>query len=327
MGVKGECGVLPDASSPGGAIQAIKNAITHAKTRFWLLGWGIMIALIAQSSLRYYSGSSSFDHQIDRAIIIGGFAILLISALVHQTKGGRRERYADVTGQTHRALHELRDLQSYLLYHADGPDEGKYSPQLDMNFRGRIEIVLDLLSDIFTTVSSAQCRIAIKLVEDAGDKLYVFTFARDAKSIAKSAASDKRRHEEKLDTIEENEDFHQIFDRRDPFFFCGDLARRSHHKNTSFKIYGTPHQGGWYHAAFPSLWWTLPYRSVIVWPIQQLDARHLNFEPLGCIGFLAVDCAVPNRFREQSDVPLGAGIADAMFHCFRLWNALRAAPR
>jgi len=64
-----------------------------------------------------------------------------------------------------------------------------------------------------------------------------------------------------------------------------------------------------------------------VWPIQQLDSRSLTFESLGCIGFLAVDCAAPNRFREQSDVPLGAGIADAMFHCFRLWNALRAAPR
>jgi hypothetical protein len=107
------------------------------------------------------------------------------------------------------------------------------------------------------------------------------------------------------------------------FFFSNDLTRRVHYTNTSFKVYGKPPEKKWYHSRFPASSWTLPYRAAIVWPIQQLESDSLQFEALGCIGFLAVDCARPNSFRKQLDVPLGAGIGDALYHCFVVWNALR----
>jgi len=95
--------------------------------------------------------------------------------------------------KSHRTLHELRDLQSYLQYYANDPDDNPHKGQLDLTFRSRIEIVLDLLADIFTTITGTQCRLAIKLVEYTDEpKLYAFTFARDTKSIAKSTQSDKK---------------------------------------------------------------------------------------------------------------------------------------
>jgi hypothetical protein len=101
---------LPDASSPTGPARAIKDAVAKARTPLRLIGWLIMIALFAKWGLSYFQSSVTFDQQIDRAVILVGFSILLIFSLIQQYQGHRPERYADITSSLHKISHELRDL-------------------------------------------------------------------------------------------------------------------------------------------------------------------------------------------------------------------------
>jgi hypothetical protein len=37
------------------------------------------------------------------------------------------------------------------------------------------------------------------------------------------------------------------------------------------------------------------------------------------LGFLCVDAAIPNVFDQSRDVPIGAGVADTLFHVLAPW--------
>jgi hypothetical protein len=313
---------LSEASSPTGAIRAIWDVAAKAKAGLRLVGWLLIVGLLFKYGWSYLGGSINLDQQIDRAVILIGFGVLLISHLIEQYQSHRLERYADITPSLHRVSHELRDLQSFLNFVSENERTTTDPGQFDMIFRKHIEAILDAVVTVFGIVTGTRCRAAVKLVHVLDqDRAYAYTFARDG--LSKSASSDKKRHESRQDSIDENEDFWLIFRKQNPYFFSNDLTRRVHYTNTSFKVYGKPPEKKWWQSRFPAYSWTLPYRATIVWPIQQLESDSLKFETLGCIGFLAVDCPLPNRFREQSDVPLGAAIGDALYHCFVAWNALR----
>ena len=69
--------------------------------------------------------------------------------------------------------------------------------------------------------------------------------------------------------------------------------------------------------------WPLPYRSTIVWPIQQRESRLLPLRAnVGCIGFLAIDSESRNVFRENWDFPIGAAVSDSLFHPLKFYASL-----
>ena len=59
--------------------------------------------------------------------------------------------------------------------------------------------------------------------------------------------------------------------------------------------------------------WPLPYRSTMVFPIQQGESETFTFDPPGCIGFLTIDNRFRHAFRERGDAPIGMSLADALF--------------
>lgn len=72
----------------------------------------------------------------------------------------------------------------------------------------------------------------------------------------------------------------------------------------------------------PRIGWTLPYVATIVWPVQQKESEVLLVEDEGCIAYLTVDSKHRGVFKEQFDLYLGAGVADALFHPLSLFSDL-----
>jgi hypothetical protein len=177
-------------------------------------------------------------------------------------------------------------------------------------------------------VAGTTRRAAIKTVFSRNEKIYVCVFTRDKRSNRINMRQDKERFERLADPIEGNEDFHSIFIEEKHYFIENDLPRYINYLNTSFDRVGGYWRGSsWFQRTFFPAWgWPLPYRSTMVFPIQQKDSETFAFDPPGCIGFLAIDSRFRNVFRERFDCPIGLSLADALFRPLYRYVSLLRSP-
>lgn len=301
--------------TPSATLRTIRNTVKGARKHLVLFGWLLIAAVSVKFAANYFTASKDFDHQIDRIVIVVGFFILLIGSIYREISRIRKEKYANIGAITHAINHTIRDLTTYITQ-IDVVNQGQAElTQVQLLVQNQLIFILDKVTDLFSMVTNTTCRASIKRIHDPGDgKLYVYTLARDNVSGRLNRQRDKNRFEKLQDSLEENEDFYSIFGESKTYFFCNDLLRRTHYRNSSFKVYGKrPDNLRIWQTFVSSLWWTLPYRSTIVWPIQQLESDKLSFESRGCIGFLTVDSEFRNVFQKRFDVSIGAGVSDVLF--------------
>ncbi|SHH81137.1 hypothetical protein [Desulfofustis glycolicus] len=247
--------------------------------------------------------------------------LLLAYVIAREYLSSRKEKYANITEFHHNCLHNTRDLFTFLS-EVDTKDlsEKELNRIFTVTTHGLIK-VLDSLSSIFTLLTGTSCRACIKVIYEHDGKLFVRTLARDNSSYLYNALIDKKRYNNHEDQLMENIDFQMLYNKGYPgqsSFFCNNLAAREDYQSSSFGVYGKiPEKRSWY-SKLTCKDWTLPYRSAIVWPIQQVESPYFHFNAAGCIGFLAVDSNSRGVFNRKWDVWIGAGIGDALFHVINL---------
>jgi hypothetical protein len=307
----------------GSARSTLQEIICNLKiTELVKLVGAVASPFIILHTIEKFIGFSSDKFSLILASIIGIELILLILILaVHEIWSSRKQKYANITKHLHHCLHISRDIVSYL-HEID-------TSRMDENDKKRVfkevikELVsmLDSLSTIYSLLTGTRCRASIKSIYSDGDCLYVRSLARDKMSYTEHYNSDKKRYEDKKDNIKDNEDFDILFSNEIPgknYFFCNNLPERRNYKSSSYSIFGKPENEIDLREKIFCHGWTLPYRSTIVWPIQQKENGELHFQEQRCIGFLAVDSESRRVFRERWDVWIGAGIADTIFHPINL---------
>ena len=273
--------------------------------------------LIVFSLNRFIGFSDEWFEIILTSTVSVGFILLLIFLVVREIMSSRKEKYANITEKHHFCFHTTRDIETFLndIDPASLTEKDK-EHIFTAATNGYIKI-LDGVATIYSMLTGTRCRATIKTIYEKDGKLFVRTLARDADSYEHNFETDIQRFEDNKDAIEENEDFELLYDEKQPgqsCFFCNNLIERRIYKTSSFKVYGEPNKEMSWYERMRCKGWTLPYRSAIVWPIQQKKNRYFAFDEIGCIGFLAVDSESRGVFKKNWDTWLGAGIADALFH-------------
>jgi len=216
----------------------------------------------------------------------------------------RKQRFADAMHDYHSAFHSLRDAAFVTLLH------GVSEEHLE-EFVGHLQKAIDGFSDAFTTILGKASRVCVKQTrpfdrEKTGPPI-VFDLVR--------SHADIEYGRENYDLIQENTDFEDLLERKVNVFYSNnliDLYEAGSYKNSHWKD-GIPDPP--------------PYVSTIVWPIRKLRYGVSKIEPL--LGFLCVDCAIPDAFpaipdtlsagRFDHDVGFGAAFADTMYHVLQPW--------
>lgn len=273
--------------------------------------------LIFYSLNRFINFSDDHFELILTSTVCVSFVLLLIFLVVREVMFARKEKYANITGKLHFCFHLIRDIESFLNELDPSTFRERERERVFTTTTNGLITVLDCVATMYSMLTGTRCRATIKTIYEKEGKLYVRTLARDTDSYEHNSEKDKERSEKNQDAIEENEDFELLYSENQPgqnYFFCNNLIQRRNYKTSSFKIYGEPKKEMNFYERIFCKSWTLPYRSAIVWPIQQRKNRHFDFDEIGCIGFLAVDSESRGVFKKSWDTWLGAGVADALFH-------------
>lgn len=294
-------------------MEAIKHIFAVIRrSSSWVLysfGWALIITVSAHYGLSYWQHPTDWDHWIDKTFILSGFSILLFGSAIREWSRLRKERYANIFTKIE-AINSTAKFLSVFLQNA-GPDVA--GRQLRKNVIQELVSMLDDISDIFFILTGTACRTCIKVVWQDGTKMYVYALARDRLSSKTNEELDKTRYEQKMDSLEENEDFYLVFNKRLNYYVSNNLSLRRNYRNSSFKQHSADaHPTGWLSHLF-GMGWTLPYRSAMVFPIQQRGSPSLALDEAGCIGFLTVDSEFRGVFRARFDGPLGSSLAETLF--------------
>jgi hypothetical protein len=277
----------------------------------------LIVALSWHYGAGYWYGGTgtppTVDYLIDKAFILVGFASLLGGSIGREFYVSRKERYANIFDRVDAVTATLRDLTTYLDEISIHDEANKEQIRIDV--RNELSSALDNIGELFSMVTGTTCRVAIKCCFFENDDVYVYTITRDGRSNKLNYKKDRQRFESRSDSIGDNEDFFSIFYNDTRYYIENNLANKRNYANSSFAQYGEPPEriglfGGILNA---SIRWPLPYKSTMVFAIEQLAAENLSFEELGCIGFLAIDSAFGNVFKPRFDGPLGASLANAFF--------------
>jgi hypothetical protein len=241
-----------------------------------------------------------------------GLELLALFAWIwyREIRTARKYKFHLAVANLHEAIHSLRDLTTYI---AERRNSNKDAPLSKTEMEavqslclGHFVRVLDQIVLAYSIVSSGKIRTAIKAIFEHDGKFYVYAFARDTSSFRECKEKDNTRMLERRDPLEENEDFDIIYSNDERCFCDGDISSRDGYRTSSFKTYGAK----------------LSYRSVFVWPIRQGHSPELPLQSRRCLGFLAVDSDRKNAFSRGTDFPIGAAVADALYHPLMLLNKL-----
>lgn len=290
--------------------------IPDTKAGKWV-GWVIGVAGIL-SLAKDFIIKDSKTAEFVLAIGIISLLFLLIGYLCwREYNVSRKEKYANINESMHRCVHILRDLTTFSLEKRDTPSDDI----LRLSLQALTEVLTEFVT-CFSMLTGTSCRATIKAIYTQEGQLYVNTIARDNKSRDLCFDSDKKRYNNHEDPIDDNDDFlliHKKYGPSSKCFFCNDLTIKRNYKNSSFKIYGNPPENILSFRRFlPFLSkeedWPLPYKSTIVWPIQQRDSSSLRIDGQMCIAFLAIDSESRGVFKKKWDFHIGAEIADALYY-------------
>jgi hypothetical protein len=147
------------------------------------------------------------------------------------------------------------------------------------------------LAAVFGKVSGVPCRVCIKMVYDhVGDS----GTQRAVRALARSNTSLMDRRDQP-DLVDKNTDFSAILINRQKFWFSGNIHEDRGYSTTSN---------------------TLPYSSVITWPLRIYDTSAPAQPPadkLGnIIGFLCLDSEQAHAFEEDREVRIGWWFVDTL---------------
>lgn len=311
-------------SSPGPLGRIIRFAKESSSWVTRIFAALLVVYLSAKAGFSYVDHPTSWDELADRVFIYAGFMILLIGSIIREASRIRKERYVNTLEKLQAIGSQIKDLNTYLGRQSERGDAVDTASLKTISITS-LQRVLDDFSDIFSMVTGTICRTTIKLIFVERDTIYVYTLTRDSQSAAVNARYDKERYDKRQDKLEENDDFSAIWDQRIEYFIENNLPARRDYHNTSFLVYGARPTGTsiitrW----FASVGWNLPYRSAMVFPIRQLGPTTGGEDEAGCIGFVTVDSAFRRVFKPRFDGPLGATVANALFHPVSVYTKLIA---
>lgn len=309
--------------TPTSVIGYIRSAIAGRSWMFQGIGFLLILGLSGKALLGYLQLHNEDDYYalLDRLVISVGFLILLVGSIFREITRSRKEKYANIFDRIEAISDTLKELNSFI----DSKSEITNSEyeQFRKSFEGSITSALDNTAELFSMLTGTTCRTSIKSIIEENQAIYVYAFARDRRSNSILKQQDKERFDRRQDKLEDNEDFHSVFNKPKTYYFQNDLVHVHGYVNSSLRIYGKRPSLNWFQRiVFPAWGWTLPYRSAMVFPIQQKESSSLAFPPLGCIGFLTIDSAFRNVFVERYDCPIGATVANALFYPLARYVAL-----
>lgn len=286
----------------------------------WLIG---LIGLITAFLSGWDIVEKLFKNQPDIYLYALGYLLLLVTLMTgyfvfRQYQTIRKERYANITPYLHRAMHGIRDLQTYVKEKAPpaGANADAYDA-FDIATKQKISQIIDQLAKVFQSITSTHCRASVKLIYEFNNDLYFYTFARDPGSSEKLLPLDQKRAVSNHDPLNKNTRFAQLFSVNENLwhYVSNDLAKDDQFKTTSMTAYCPDHidriNAGWRH--FLNWKWPLPYRSTIACVIRQGPFDLLPNRTPKVLGFVTVDSESRNVFVEKWDVELVFSVADALF--------------
>jgi len=225
----------------------------------------------------------------------------------------RKERYANITRQTHAILHDIRDLQTFIRT-SEPVGEGRAAYETFMgNCRIMFTDILDHLNTAFTSLTSTNCRAAIKLTYVRNGVLYLYTLTRDKTSLKDCRNLDNKRIERDHDPLDRNPQFAKLFDAQQEcwHFISNNLMKEKNFRTTSAAAYDE--NWGADLNADGRKRWPLPYRSTVTCVIRQAQFDFDQSRKSEVLGFLSVDSQSRGVFEPRWDVELLFAVGDALY--------------
>jgi len=286
----------------------------------WVVGGiGLILAWFAGFELieRFVKSQDAISVAANIYVVVTA-VLAIVLTIVRQWMTMRKEKYANITTNLRSIMHEIRDLNTFIKScEPTGGTEAQYNNFIE-SCKGFFGKVLDQLSAMFGSLTSTNCRTAIKLVYAVGTNMHVYTLARDESSRIKCSERDNRRLVRNHDPLEDNPQFAELFSDTNHswHFLCNDLTALDGFRSTSLTAYNPHHAtsiprptGFWRGTKS----WLLPYRSTITCAIRQ---GPLSLNPglqTNVIGFLTVDSESRSVFDDRWDVPLVFAVADVLY--------------
>ena len=267
--------------------------------------------------------------------------IMLVFLIVFAFNYSRKARYADIQMGLHEMQVALRELQSKI--RAMAPASVTAEPALDAigeTIRQDFRAVLSQVAAVYSLTSATSCRVAIKFLGriDASapetlENLYVSTLARDPASTVSCREKDAK--EGRLNRVTDNTDFTRLLRGVDPYFHSPNVNAERHYDNSSEKYWREARPVAalieksrlrWPSFLVPPTKYTsvFPYSSVITIPIK---GDKTNGYSQGFVAFLCIDALSRAAFWERYDVPLGANVADSLYHPLLEYGTFMANTR
>jgi len=258
------------------------------------------------------------DNKPLKEIILTGvlaiiFGLILAYVIWQEYRYTRKARYAEATYSIHNCVHLLRDY-----YH-------EIETMQEIDCKHYLTKVTTSLANAFSLVTATHCRATIEtiqIINYSKDDFYKLSEPRErvkylfADTFCRDSISSTSNSEEEIDfnlhPIGNNTDFRELYLNADMrFYYCKDtLTANPPYQSTAILTGGK-----------------LPYRSILVWPIRKMvfdqdkPCNNLLNKKQDIIGYLCVDSARRDVFREDYDVELGAIVADSLFTFLKYYHA------
>jgi hypothetical protein len=305
--------------------------ISDTKIGKWLAWFATVFGLFIVVIKDFIGADKNTSDLITSITVCTLLFLSFIILIVREITLSRKIKYVSINKYLHNCIHDLRDWSTFLFQKLNDIK----SQQINIEDINSISInqlssMLTELASAFSILTGASCRTAIKTIYEKNGRLYVTALARDKISMQENLNKDEQRYKDNSDPVNDNEDFEMLYSKfslKIRCFFCNDLTKKRFYKNTSFKVYGQPSDNIDLIASINSIIgksekWTLPYKSTIVWPIQQQGASFLTIKHKECFGFLCIDSESRNVFNKDWDIYIGAEVADALYHPLFLYKEI-----
>jgi len=180
------------------------------------------------------------------------------------------------------------------------------------------EYLADQLATVFSTITSVECSVCIKIMQNADrDHITYETLCRNKSAgRERTNADDESRAKNIQHTLQENTAFKSALHNKTGAFISNRLPLLSPYHNSSFQIYGDSYQG--MNVIRRLRRWTLPYKSALVVAIRPY---HGSSGSDTIIGFLCIDSPRMGVFSEGHQIEIMQGVADGMYNAISAYKA------
>ena len=292
--------------------------------------FSVVLTIVTTVASFYLSLSAPGSASTFPGLFLVLFCVVLISWIFGREFWlSRKQKYANITNHYSILSSKIGKLTTELIDEmTDLVSSSAFNRKItDKIFVECVEGILNDFAIMFDLLTSTKCRSSIKIIPwdqspPSPGAEYVVCFARDLSSGPGNRQADRRRAEQKSDTISGNSDFQSlIFDSKDQsdYYINNNIVKsvsKGTFKSTSLEYYRRKKidsDDGRYVGRE-----LLPYRSTMVWPMRTFEVAHGSVDKSKFIGFLCVDSEYNNVFNHRWDKNLGASVADQLVNVFYL---------